>query len=267
MKRTAVWLSAISLIAAIQAVPRLAAATYEVGLGQTYANLGSVPWTSLQPGDTVNIHYQPGGYHEVILLSNSGVSNAPITLNGVPDPVTGALPTLDGSNAVTATNTPWRTQSLNTEGVIVVSPNASQAYPYFPAWITIQNLHIQNASPSNQLTTAQGATTSFDPTAAAIYVEFAQHLVVNGCELGGSCNGFFCDAENGDPNTTSADILIQKCWIHGNGFAGNYEAHNINTQAKGIVFQYNLIGPLDPSAAGNDIKDESSGTIDRKSVV
>jgi hypothetical protein len=248
-------------------VPCTLAATYEVGPGQTYTNLGSVPWTGLQPGDIVNIHYRPGGYHEIVLLSRSGISNSPITLNGVPDPVTGALPTLDGANAVTATNVPWHAPSLNTEGVIVVSPNGNQPYPYYPAWITIQNLHVQNASPSNQLTTAQGVNTSFDATAAAIYVEYAQHLVLSGCELSGSCNGFFCDAQNGDPSTTSTDILVQNCWVHGNGFPGNYGAHNLNTQAKGITFQYNLIGPLDPNANGVDIKDRSSGTILRYNMV
>jgi hypothetical protein len=37
------------------------AASYEVGPGQTFTNLAGVPWTSLAPGDTVNIHYQSGG--------------------------------------------------------------------------------------------------------------------------------------------------------------------------------------------------------------
>jgi hypothetical protein len=267
MKETVAKLFVALFLAVLPIVPRLVAATYEVGPGMTYTNLGSVPWTALLPGDTVNVHYQLGGYHEIILLSTSGVSNSPITLNGVPDPVTGALPTLDGSNAVTATNTPWHDPSLNTQGVIVVSPNAGQPYPYYPAWIVIRNLRVQNASLSNQLTQAQGGTASFASTAAAIYVEYAQHLVVSSCELSSSCNGFFCDAQNGDPNTTSADILLQNSWIHGNGFPGNYEAHNINTQAKGIIFQYNLIGPLAPNADGVDIKDLSSGTILRYNLV
>ena len=145
------------------------AAVYEVGPGLTYTNLGSVPWTGLQPGDTVNVHYQAGGYHEVILLSGSGTAGAPITLNGVPDPVTGALPALDGAGAVTATNVPWHDASLNSEGVIVISPDAHQPYPYYPQWITIQNLHVLDASPSNELTTAAGAATSYASTAAAIY--------------------------------------------------------------------------------------------------
>ncbi len=243
------------------------AAVYDVGPGLNYTNLGSVPWTGLQPGDTVNVHYRAGGYHEVILLSRSGTANAPITLNGIPDPATGALPTLDGAGAVTATNVPWHNASLNTEGVIVVSPNANQPYPYYPQWITIQNLHVQDASPSNELTTTVGGTTTYDSAAAAIYVEYAQHLVVSGCELSDSCNGFFCDAENGDPNTTTADVTIQHCWVHDNGFPGDYEAHNLNTQSRGIVFQYNQIGPMTPSAAGDDLKDMSSGTILRYNLM
>jgi hypothetical protein len=94
----------------------LPAATYEVGPGLSYTTLGAVPWYSLGSGDTVNIHYLAGGYHEIIMLSNSGSSNAPITLNGVPDPVTGALPIIDGANAVTATNVPWRSLFFNFEG-------------------------------------------------------------------------------------------------------------------------------------------------------
>ncbi|HLH53045.1 MAG TPA: hypothetical protein VKY92_05455 [Verrucomicrobiae bacterium] len=267
MKRLASWYLSILCLAAIFFIRCATAANYEVGPGQTYTNLGSVPWTALLPGDAVNVHYQPGGYHEVILLSRSGSPNLPVTLNGVPDPVTGALPTLDGSNAVTATNVPWHAASLNTMGIIVVSPNLNQPYPYFPAWIRIQKLRIQNANPSNTLTTAKGVTASFDPNAAAIYVEYAQHLVVSGCELAQSCNGLFCDAQNGDPNTTSTDILVQNSWIHGNGFHGNYGAHDINSQAKGIIFQYNLIGPLDPNANGDEIKDRSSGTILRYNTV
>jgi hypothetical protein len=50
----------------------LLGATYEAGPGQAYTNLSSVPWMSLAAGDTVNVHYLPGGYHEIIMLSNSG---------------------------------------------------------------------------------------------------------------------------------------------------------------------------------------------------
>ena len=47
--------------------PQSWAVIYEVGPGHTLQKLSSVPWASLHPGDTVNIHYQPDGYHEIIL--------------------------------------------------------------------------------------------------------------------------------------------------------------------------------------------------------
>ena len=64
---------ALSLCLFAANVTSSSAATFEAGPGQTYTNLSSVPWAELNPGDTVNIHCQPGGYHEIILLSNSGV--------------------------------------------------------------------------------------------------------------------------------------------------------------------------------------------------
>ncbi len=243
------------------------AATFEAGPGQTYTNLSSIPWAGLNPGDTVNIHYQPGGYHEIILLSNSGVSNAPITLNGVPDPVTGALPTLDGHNAVTATNTAWNNLNLNTAGVIVVSRPANRPIGYIPSWIVIQNLQVQNATPTNAVTLVNGTGANFASTAAAIYVEYAQHLIIRGCELNSSGNGFFCSSVNGDINELSADVLVEHCRIHDNGYPGNYSGDNINTEAKGLVLQYNLIGPLRADADGDQIKDRSSGTILRYNQV
>ena len=246
---------------------RLGAATYEVGPGQTYTNLGAVPWLTLLPGDTMNIHYQPGGYHEIILLANSGLANAPITLNGVPDSVTGARPILDGANAVTATNTAWNSLDLNRQGVIVISRAANRPAGVIPSWIVIQNLQVQNADPAQALTQSDGALNHFDPSAAAIYADYAQHLVIRGCELKDSGNGFFCGSKNNERNQLSADVLVERSWIHDNGLPGNFDASNLHTEAKGVIFQYNLIGPLRPGADGDQIKDRSSGTILRYNQV
>ena len=255
------WMLMGLLLALMQMGQRLAAATFEVGPGQTYTNLGTVPWTGLQPGDTVNIHYQPGGYHEVVLLCNSGTANLPITINGRPDPVTGALPVIDGNNAVTATNVPWSDSSLNTQGVLVVAPDASQPYGYIPSWIVIQNLEVQNADPANTVTRSDGVAAPFDITAGAIYAEFARHFIVQGCVLNNSANGLFCGSENDDVHEVSADVLVQNCWIHDNGFAGNYNGNDLTTECEGIRVQYCLIGPLRPGADGDLMTDRSSGTV------
>ena len=52
------------------------AATYEVGPGQPRTHLRDVPWANLQPGDFVNIHPTPGGYHERFQISASGTAAA-----------------------------------------------------------------------------------------------------------------------------------------------------------------------------------------------
>jgi hypothetical protein len=154
----------------------------------------------------------------------------------VPDPTTGALPTIDGANALTAANVPWRSLFFNFEGVIVISRAAGAAYGYIPSWIAIQNLHLQNADPAHALTRSDGVVTNFDSFACAIYVEYAQHLAIRGCELNGCCNGFFCNSKDDTTNELSADILIEHCWIHDNGYPGNYGVHNIYTEAKGVTF-------------------------------
>ncbi len=64
---------------AVLAGPALEAATYEVGAGQTYTTLASLP--TLQPGDIVEIH--SGTYNEVKRWSDAGTTSAPITIRGV----------------------------------------------------------------------------------------------------------------------------------------------------------------------------------------
>ena len=172
-------IAALFLAVVLWTIHGACAATYEVGPSLTYTNLGQVPWTALAAGDTVNIHFKPGGYHEVILLSNSGTSNAPITINGIPDPQTGALPLLDGSNAVTAVSTPWRSLTYNTEGVIVISRAAGTAFGYIPSWIVIQNLHVQNADPGHSVQQSNGTTNAFDTSAAGISMAVAAASTVH----------------------------------------------------------------------------------------
>ena len=238
----------------------LAGTNYHVGPGQMFTNLASVPWTNLMPNDVVNIHYRPGGYHEIILLSNSGQTNAPITLRGIPDPVTGALPTLDGSNAVASASIPWRATIFDYLGVVVVSRYMGTAWGYIPSWITIENLHIQNANRDVPMTDSAGVPGKFIGFACGIYVEFAQHLTIRNCEINGAENGFFCNSKDGTPLELSGDILIEHCHIHDNGYPGDYGVHNLYTEAMGITLQYNLIGPLRPGASGEQWKNRSAGT-------
>jgi hypothetical protein len=75
--------------------------TYTIVPGQTYTTLGSFTWYSLKPGDTADILWQSGGYHEKLLISESGTASAPINIVGVPGP-NGHEPVIDVENATTS---------------------------------------------------------------------------------------------------------------------------------------------------------------------
>src|SRR4029079_2056643 len=75
-------------------------ATYEVGPGKPYANIGDVPWESLQAGDTVLIYWRSTPYKEKWVICRQGTATAPITVRGVAGPG-GELPVIDGNGATT----------------------------------------------------------------------------------------------------------------------------------------------------------------------
>ncbi len=255
------------------------AAIYNVGpdAGQI-PQLAGVPWAALQPGDVVNINAKPGGYHEIIQISAAGTAAQPITIRGIADPVTGELPVIDGDGAVMDPHVDFRNPVFENLGVILVTPRKA-TYVYgqtFPAWINLETLAIRNAlyraDGSITFTDQHGATRLYDGFACGIYVEFAQHLTIRGCEISNNGNGIFANSKNGAAQATS-HLLIEKNYIHSNGqpiipgISNGYAHHNIYVEAVGAVYQYNRFGPLRPSCFGCMIKDRSSGTVIRYNEV
>ena len=74
------------------------AAIYDVGPNLSHATIGSVPWESLQAGDTVRIHWRTNAYREKWVICRQGTINAPISVTGVPGQM-GQLPIIDGEKA------------------------------------------------------------------------------------------------------------------------------------------------------------------------
>lgn len=68
------WIAAL-----VSGAGTLHAATYDVGSGQTYANLAALP--ALVPGDVVQVH--AGTYNEVKRWTDSGTAGSPITIRGI----------------------------------------------------------------------------------------------------------------------------------------------------------------------------------------
>ncbi len=255
------------------------ATTYDVGSSVGYlAKLSDVPWGSLKPGDTVNIHYTPNGYHEIVQISESGTAAQPIVIKGIPDPNTGLLPVIDGTGAVMDPKVDFRNSVFETFGTILVTPRA-KGYVYgqtFPSYIRIESLDIRNAlykaNSSITFTDQHGATRLYDAFACGIYIEFARHLTIRGCEISFNGNGIFANSKN-QGSQSSADLLIEQNYLHDNGqpyipnLSNGYAMHNIYVEADGAVYQYNKFGPLRPGCHGVMIKDRSAGTVIRYNEV
>jgi len=273
------------------------AAIYDVGPASALTKLSEVAWGALKPGDIVNIYPTPGGYHEIIQVSAAGTAAQPIIIRGIPDPVTGALPVIDGKNAVMDPRVDFRSTGTNRAGlpisdfeqwgVLLVTPRKT-GYVYgttFPEYITIESLNIQGAlyDPTGAIsfTDQRGAKRIYDPFACGIYIEFARHLTIRGCEISFNGNGIFANSKNGAAQS-SVDLLIEKNYIHDNGqpiinnqtasnglvyWSNGYHEHNIYVESVGAVYQYNRFGPLRPGCFGTMIKDRSSGTLIRYNEV
>ena len=118
------------------------AATFEVSTNGPLYSIASVPWHTLSAGDTVLIHWRSATYKEKWVLCRQGLSDAPITIRGVPNE-SGDLPVIDGRDATTpAPLNFWGEQ----RGVIKIG-GANTPSDTIPEHIVIENLEIRSARP------------------------------------------------------------------------------------------------------------------------
>ena len=271
----------LSAVLALVSLHTVFAASYDVGPGLPRTTLSAVPWAALQPGDFVNIHYKAGGYHEKIQVSASGTQAAHIVIRGIPDSATGALPILDGQNAVDDPSMDLRGGLSTTWGIIMVSPRkATYVYgAYHVSWVDIEGLDIRNAyyTADNSITFTDqfGTVHGYDGFACGIYIEWAHDFAVRGCEISNCCNGLFANSKN-LAIQSSERLLVEKNYFHDNSLpytpdpnnpnlpiSNGYHEHHVYTESAGCTIQFNRFGKLRPGAHGVAIKDRSSGQIIR----
>ena len=161
-------------------------ATYNVGPGQPLATIGAVPWATLQPGDTVLIHWRAETYAEKWVIGRSGTAAAPITVRGVAGP-NGELPVIDGRNAVTAPGLNFWSEN---RGVIKIGGSNVPDSTY-ANFIDIENLEIRSGHPSYSFTDDSGATQTYSTSASSIYVERGENINIRQCTIDDSANGLF----------------------------------------------------------------------------
>ncbi|MGH9855381.1 MAG: right-handed parallel beta-helix repeat-containing protein [Blastocatellia bacterium] len=239
----------------VPATTSAAATTYEVGPGKPYADIGDVPWESLQPGDTVLIYWRATPYKEKWVICREGTAAAPITVRGVPGPG-GEAPVIDGNGATTRSTLNYRNENRS----IIKIGGATVPADTMPRHITIENLEIRGARPPYTYTAANGSAQSYVNNASSIYVEKGENITVRNCRIHDSGNGFFVASSE---TAVSRDILVEANYIYDNGNSGSIFEHNNYTAALGITFQYNRFGPPRAGASGNNLKDRSAGLVVR----
>jgi hypothetical protein len=243
------------------------AADYHIGPGQTYTSIaGFTGWTSLLPGDHVYIHYAT--YKEHILLCQSGTEANPIIIEGVPDG-SGNLPIIDGADAVIPTQFNGHLPSTIYQGQGIIYVNRSvqdDAFGVSPEWITIKNLEIKSATPElYTFTNTLGGVQAYLNGSSGIYIKVGNHILIENCIIHDCGNGF--DVQGVDAMVH--DVTVRSCYIYGNGRtdARFDREHNIYTEASGITFEYNLIGPMRNGTGGSALKDRSANTVIRYNTI
>ncbi|MEO7324613.1 MAG: hypothetical protein ABIW82_07270 [Dokdonella sp.] len=271
---------------------------YDVGPGKSYTALMQLPWSKLKGCDSVRIYPKPNNapYYEMILVS-AGTNLAPssptrfMRVIGMPDPVSGDLPIIDGTNATqletvlgqTRTLQYWENnnpvRALYRYGLVMISGQIGRDMNFGPAgYISIENLDIRNASYPGTFydgkfyATQPDTTGSYDLFTSCIFAEVAAHLILRNNVIHGCGNGIFINSKNASLVELSQDVLIEGNQIFDNSNAaglgggnGRHE-HNSYTEARDIIYQNNVFGDVKTGAFGDCLKDRSSGLVVRYNV-
>jgi len=252
---------AATSLAADAGCPAGRGSTYEVGPQARLHRLADVPWNSLGPGDRVLVHWRSEPYREQVLVSAQGTPEQPVRICGVPGPQ-GQLPVITGQDARTVRELGFPYPPTQERGIVVVSLREGHPWGFKPRYVVLEGLDLRGAHPRYSFTDQNGKRHRFSSSAAAIFIERGEHIVVRHCTVTDSANGFFV-ASGDEEETVSRDILAEGNHIYGNGVARSYYHHNAYSEAVGMVYQYNRFGPLRPDAGGNALKDRSAGTVIR----
>jgi len=231
------------------------AAIYEVKEGTPMDTIAEVPWATLQPGDTVLIHWRSTPYKEKWVICRQGTAQAPITVRGVRGP-NGELPVIDGNGATTPNSLNFWSE---TRGTIKIG-GANVPQDTMPKFIVIENLEIRGAHPNYQFTGRGGTLQTYSTSASPIFVEKGENITIRNNIITDGANGLFVASSD---DAVSRSILVEGNYIYGNGVIGSILQHNNYTAAIGITFQYNRFGPLRTGAPGVNLKDRSAGLVVR----
>lgn len=346
------------------ATTQLFAATYNIGPGQVYANIGDAPWSTLNGGDTVNIYakadivlatasastgttltlaapafsipygstvwfagyaagnpdlllynsmagysaqlpyvtcgvygsglygsetggtpcagntvtissplnvpagaalyFQPPYFEKAIIAPASfGTASAPITIQGIPDPVTGALPVLDADLATTGPNMEHYGNDSSHDNLGLMDLLRNTAETVWPRYIIVRHLRLQNAQPGVSYYDGSGALAAYGAGVAGLRFETAENATIKFNEFVNDDDGEF-GATNG-PNTCNYCLFQTNMDIYGNHFwqnGDNMSCHQSYLEADFATYEYNWFD-VGGRAGEDQLKDRSTGAVVR----
>ena len=239
---------------------------FRVGPGMEYTELREVPWLSLLPGDRVFVYYRDTPYRDVIPLHVRGEPARWIEVIGVRDPVTKALPVLDGSGA-----TEWpaicKVNGSHTgSGMVhIIQPLDGRSNTnYKPGYIHVHGFEIRNVISPSKLTNYTGLQTAWGGFAAGVKIMGGDRITLSGCMLHNNSLGMFANStpNNGERFVTRfLHVLFN--YFYDNGVIGDYSTHNAYNEAIGALYEFNYFDPVKTNNYGDLIKERSSGQVFR----
>ena len=242
---------------------------YQVGPGKAYTSLDTVPWEALKAGDTVRIFYTATPYKGKFMVAASGTEAAPVRICGVRGP-NNERPIIEGNGATTRAalgtaygNTTETRDIHQGRTIIAIKANASGTYMDYPSWISIDGLNIRAGHPSYTFKNAAGATKTYDPFGACIWVDRGHNILIADNEISDCQMGIFTKSNDEGLFAQTRDIRIAGNYMWGHGIVGDDHMHTTYTQSVGMVIEFNRYGPLRAGSLGNSAKDRSAGMVVR----
>lgn len=241
---------------------------FEVGPDKPYTDINQVPWELLLPGDRVFIHYRATPYKRTIVINSSGTADAWIEVIGVRDPVTGAMPVLDGDGAICALG--QHTDVYDGAALIAFGHMTTGVYGMVegakPRFIHVTGLELRNAHPTKTRTRKTGVTSPWGEFGSAFYGIGFDNVCIQGnrmhhCGLGIFVNSILAE------RFQSRNLHICNNWFYECSSVGSYSTHSAYSEAIGTIYEHNYIQRVMAGSNGDTVKDRSVGVVFRYNYI
>ena len=241
---------------------------FEVGPDKPYTELNQLPMELLLPGDRIFIHARPTPYKQTLVINSSGLPDAWIEIIGVPDPVTGAMPILDGDRAICAQG--QHTDIYDGAALIAIGHMTTGVYGMVegakPRYIHITGLEMRNAHPSKVRTKRTGVTGPWSDFGAAIYAIGFDNICIQGNKMHHCGLGIFVNSLIGE-RFQSRNLHICNNWIYQCSAVDSFHTHSAYTECIGTIYEHNYIQKVITGSNGDSVKERSSGVVFRYNYI